>query len=175
MELDFPALFEKHYDEIAGYIARREAKRSIAEDIAQATFLTAYDCRATYDPGKGSPRAWLFGIAIHVMQHHVRSERSGLRAVGRARSREVEPGDGSEEIRDRLDAHAMSGAIAQALTKLSSVEREVLTLRYWVELSYEEIAVAVGIPKGTVKSRLNSAHAKMRVHLASSVVEPDDG
>jgi RNA polymerase sigma-70 factor (ECF subfamily) len=69
----------------------------------------------------------------------------------------------------------MSGAIAEAFTQLSLGELEVLTLRYWADFSYEEIAIAAGIPTGTVKSRLNRARDKMRVHLAFSVVESDDG
>jgi len=62
VELDIPALFDEHYDEIATYVMRRLMDRSASEDIAQMTFIEAYDHRESYDPGKGKPRAWLFGI-----------------------------------------------------------------------------------------------------------------
>ena len=175
MELDFPALFEAHYDEIARYLARRLVEPSIAEDIAQTTFVEAYDRRATYDQRKGSPRAWLYGIAIHLMLRHFRSEQRRLQAYGRAASRVATMGDGDDEICHRLDAQASVGVMARALASLSQGDYEVLTLWCWAELSYEEIATALGIRKGTVRSRLNRARYKVRVHLDRARMEPSDG
>jgi RNA polymerase sigma factor (sigma-70 family) len=173
--LDFPALFEKHYDEIVRYLKRRLMEPAIAEDIAQNTFVEAYDRRATYDQEKGSPRAWLFGIAIHLMQRHFRSERRRLRAYGRAVSRYIDLGDDNDEVCDRLDAHAIVGELAGALAALSRGDYEVLTMYCWAELSYEEIAIALQIPTGTVKSRLNRARRELRTYLSPTVLEPDHG
>jgi RNA polymerase sigma factor (sigma-70 family) len=174
VELDFPALFDEHYDQIAAYLLRRLMDRVAAEDIAQMTFIEAYDRRETYDHRKGSPRAWLFGIATHLLHHHCRSEHRQLRAYARAASRQVEPGDGSDMLCDRLDARASSGALAAALATLSQGDRQVLTLFFWAELSYEEIASTVGIPKGTVGSRLNRARRQVRAQLDPSILEAND-
>jgi RNA polymerase sigma-70 factor (ECF subfamily) len=175
VELDFPALFDDQYDEITAYLMRRRTNRADAEDIAQATFAEAYDHRSTYDPRKGTPRAWLFGIATHLLRRHFRSEGRELRAYGRAASREEGSQDGSDATCGRLDAHASAGALARALATLSSGDLEVLTLYFWAELSYDEIATALEIPKGTVGSRLNRARSQVRAQLDPRILEGNDG
>jgi RNA polymerase sigma factor (sigma-70 family) len=175
VEVDFPALFEEHYDPIASYLMRRQVDRSTAEDIAQTTFLEAYDRQAAFDSQKGDPRAWLFGIATNLMRRHFRTERRRLHAYARAVSRQVEPPVDSEEIFSRLDARACAGAIAAALATLSRRDYEVVTLHCWSELSYVEIAIALGIPEGTVKSRLNRARHQVRAQLDPGIRETNGG
>lgn len=168
MDLDFPALFDEHYDAIAGYLVRRLVDHSTAEDLAQLTFLEAFDRRATFDPARGTPRGWLFGIATHLLSRHFRAQRRQLRAYGRAASREPTPRDDSDDICDRVDAVVSTGAIAEALTTLSEGDLAVLTLHCWAELAHDEIATALGIPSGTVKSRLSRARRLVRAHLAAA-------
>ncbi len=175
MELDFLALFEAHYDDIAGYVTRRQVDRSTAEDIVSTTFVEAIDRRATFDHRKGDPRAWLFGIATNLMRRHFRSEHRRLLAYARAASREIEGPDTAEETCGRLDASATAGSVAAALATLSQGDYEVLTLLCWAELSQEEIATALGIPKGTVKSRLHRARRQVRAQLDPSSLETTDG
>lgn len=175
VEIDFPAAFEDCYDEITAYLMRRQVDRSGASDIAQMTFLEAYDRRATYDPRKGTPRAWLFGIATNLMRRHFRAENRRLRAYARAGTREVEPLDGFDAICSSLDFRALEGVTAAALATLGPGDYEVLTLHCWAELSYEEIATALGIPKGTVKSRLNRARRQVRAQLDLRILEANDG
>jgi RNA polymerase sigma-70 factor (ECF subfamily) len=175
VELDVPALFEDHYDPIASYLMRRQVDRSTAQEIAAATFEQAWTCREKYDPGKGDPRAWLFGIAINLMRRHFRTEHRRLRAYARAASRRVDAHEDWDEICGRLDVGASAGLLAAALATLAPRDYEVLTLRYWTELSHEEIAIAVGIPAGTVKSRLNRALSQVRAQLDPADVEAKDG
>jgi RNA polymerase sigma-70 factor (ECF subfamily) len=175
MEIDFPALFDQYYDPVAAYLVRRHLDRATAEDIAQTTFLTAYDRRATYDESRGAPRAWLYGIATNLMRRHFRDEQARLRAYARAASREVEPPDRSDDSCRRIDAGMFAGPIAAALATLSRGDYEVLTLHCWAELSDREIATAVGIPTGTVKSRLHRARCQMRTQLNPSILEQNDG
>jgi RNA polymerase sigma factor (sigma-70 family) len=175
VDLDFGALFEHHYDEITAYLMRRTGDRATAEEIAQMTFLEAYDRRATYDHRRGSPRPWLFGVAINLMRHHFRSEGRRNRAYARAASREIEPQAECDKICTRLDARASAGALASALATLARGDYEVLTLHCWPELSHAEIATALGIPEGTVKSRLNRARHQVRAQLEQSILEASDG
>lgn len=176
MELNFADLFDQYYDRIAAYLMRRQVDRATAEEIAQRTFIAAYDSRATYDDRVGNPRSWLFGIATNLMRRHFRDEQRGLQAYARAASREIlEPLDASEEACRRLDAHACAGVIAAALSTLSRGDYEVLTLHCWAELSHDEIAGAVGIPIGTVKSRLNRARRLMRAQLDPNILGTNDG
>jgi RNA polymerase sigma factor (sigma-70 family) len=172
MALDFLALFEAHYDEIAAYLKRRQLDRSIAEDLAQETFAEAFRSRATYDEARGDPRPWLFGIAANLLRHHRRREAAGLRAYARAQSREVHPRDDYDELCDQLDA---SGATGAALAGISQNARDVLTLHYFAELSYVEIATALEIPIGTVASRLSNARREMRAELGPRILGRDDG
>jgi RNA polymerase sigma-70 factor (ECF subfamily) len=111
------------------------------------------------------------------MRRHFRSERRCLRAYARAASREVDLRDDyDDEICRRVDAQASAAAIARALASLSRGDYEVLSLWCWAELSYDEIAAALEIPTGTVRSRLHRARHKVREHLdPPPVLEPDDG
>ena len=160
--MDFAALFDRHYDPICGYL-RRRVEPAIADEIAAQTFLEAYDRRASYDPLRGEPRAWLYGIAINLLRHHRRAEERRLRAYARAAHahRRYEHDDANE----RVDARAAAPALAAALAALSESDREVLLLFAWAELSYAEIATAVGIPVGTVRSRLNRARRQVGARL----------
>lgn len=175
VELDVPALFEDHYDRIASYLMRRQVDRSTAQELAAATFEQAWSCRQAYDPAKGDPRGWLFGIAINLMRHHFRTEQRRLQAYGRAASRQFDAQDDWEETCGRLDAGASAGLLAAALATLPRRDYEILTLRYWTDLSHQEIATAVGIPVGTVKSRLNRALTQIRTQLDPADVEASDG
>ena len=173
--VDFEALFENHYDEISGYLGRRLHNRAIANDIAAQTFLEAVDRRATYDPDRGTPRGWLFGIAINLLHRQHRSEARRLKAYARAPTREIE--DDYRDVDARIDAEAARASIWGAVASLSQADREVLLLLAWADLSYAEIAEAVGVPIGTVRSRLWRARSQIRAHLDGELgpVESLDG
>jgi RNA polymerase sigma-70 factor (ECF subfamily) len=110
-----------------------------------------------------------------LLRHHCRSERTQLRAYSRAASREVELGSGFDETDSQLDWRAASGQIGAALAALDPGDYDVLTLHCWAELSHKEIATALSIKEGTVKSRLNRARRQMRLQLAPSILEANNG
>ncbi len=174
--MDFAALFDCHYDAISSYL-RRRIEPAVADELAAQTFLEAYDRRATYDHGRGEPRAWLYGIAVNLLRRHRRSEERRLRAY--ARAARAEPAHEHSDPSGQLDARAAAPILATALAALSPTDREVLLLFAWADLSYEQIAEAVGIPIGTVRSRMNRARRKVRERLSSdralSVLEVLDG
>lgn len=167
MAIDLLRLFDEHYSEIASYLRRRQVDRSTADELAQATFEEAWRSRATFNEARGTPRAWLFGIAANLVGRHFRDERRRLRAYARAASRCRDARGDTEAAIDRLDAKALQGPLADGLARLSLPQLEILTLYCWGELSYAEIAQARGIPIGTVKSRMNHARRIMSDHLAS--------
>jgi RNA polymerase sigma-70 factor (ECF subfamily) len=143
----FERLFERHFDALYGYLARRVGPE-LARDLTAETFARALQSRRNYDRRRGEPRAWLFGIAHNVLRRHYRDEDRRLRALA------------------RLDAHAErppeEPRLALALTQLAPEERDVLLLFAWVDMSYEEIADALSIPVGTVRSRLHRARSRLR-------------
>ena len=152
----FSEIFERHFDAIYGYLARRVGSE-LATDLASDVFLTAFERRARYDTGRMEALPWLYGIAANKVRRHRRSEERRLRAVARAPTLgEVDAG-----ARSAIDA-----SIAEALASLSFIDREVLLLFAWADLAYEEIAQALDIPVGTVRSRLNRARRVLREALA---------
>ena len=161
----FTVLFDRHYDAIAGFL-RRRVEASLADELAAQTFLEAFDARDRYDPSLGDARPWLFGIASHLLSRHRRAESRRWRAFARAAADSgVATSDGLDAVDARLDASALSATLAAGLEGLRPVERDVLLLHAWAELTYEQIATALGIPIGTVRSRMHRARLRLRARL----------
>jgi RNA polymerase sigma-70 factor (ECF subfamily) len=160
----FAAIFERHFDAIFRYL-RRRVGRTRAEELAAETFTQALAARHRFDTGRAGARPWLYGIAVNLLRHHYRSEERELRAYARSG---VDPLAANEPSLERADATAIGPAVAAALAELAPVERETLLLYAWAELGYGEIATALDIPIGTVRSRLNRARTRLRELLAAS-------
>lgn len=156
----FAALFDRHYDVIASFL-RRRVERALADELAAETFLQAFGARERYDLTRADARPWLYGIAANLLRRHRRAEERRLRAYARAASRPDQDA-GLDAVDARLDAAASSTTLAAALASLGSGERDVLLLYAWADLSYEEIAEALAIPVGTVRSRLHRARGVVR-------------
>jgi RNA polymerase sigma factor (sigma-70 family) len=155
----FGEIFDRHFAEIHRYLGRRVGT-ALADEIAAETFVLAFRLRDRYDRHALDSRPWLFGIAANLIRRHWRTERRRLRAYARTG---VDPiCDESSEVERRVDAMAAAPQLAAALAALSGAEREVLLLFAWADLSYEEISSALGIPTGTVRSRLSRARAHVR-------------
>jgi RNA polymerase sigma factor (sigma-70 family) len=156
----FAEIFDRHFGELHRYLRRRVGKE-LADDLAAETFARAFASRHRYDIAHPDARPWLFGIAANLLRRHARTERRRLLAYARSGVDPVSPSE-IENVAGRLDAQAAGPRIAAALAALSAGHREVLLLFAWAELSYEEIGVALGLPVGTVRSRLSRARARMR-------------
>jgi len=172
----FGRLFDEHAAGLRGYLARRVGP-TIADDLVSDAFLTALRQRHVYDPARAGFRAWLYGIASNLVRRHVRDELRALRATARLNSLPAGPSDGlagdglAGAVAERLDARARVARLAGALAALSADDREVLLLTSWAGLSPAEIAIALDIPAGTVRSRLHRARRWLRAN-ADSFGEP---
>jgi len=157
---DFACLFERYADEIYRYVARRLGDEA-APDLVSEVFLIAFRGRRTFDPGRGPVRAWLYGITIKVIGGHRRAEARRNRALARLPE---PPADESFEDRsaERVQEERLRPGLARALTRLSAAERDLLLLIAWTDLSYGEAAQALGIPAGTLRSRLHRVRVKLR-------------
>lgn len=153
----FLVLFERHYEAIARYLARR-LPSDTAADLSSEVFAQAFAGRDRFDPSAGEPVAFLFGIAANLIRRQRRNEERMLRAYARAGA------DRPAAARDVED----TAAIAAVLLDLRGEEREVLLLQAWADLDYDQIAAALGIPIGTVRSRLSRARERLRQRLAMS-------
>jgi RNA polymerase sigma factor (sigma-70 family) len=168
----FAALFDRHHAAIAGFL-RRRVEPALGDELAAETFLQAFAARERYDVAHADARPWLYGIAANLMRRHHRAEERRLRAYARAATRTDDEG-AFEAIDARLDAAAAQRALATALASLGPGERDVPLLYAWVELSYEQIAEALGIPVGTVRSRLHRARRVVRELLGRCGEEERD-
>jgi RNA polymerase sigma factor (sigma-70 family) len=156
----FTAVYDRYVQDIHRYAAGRLDAQS-AEDVAAETFCVAFDRRDRFDPARGNLRPWLFGIATHLVAQHRRKEARHYQALGRmGRERAAESHDG--RVAASVTAQRMQPQLAKALAGLSRGERDVLLLVALAQLSYEEVAEALGISPGTVGSRLSRARTKLQ-------------
>jgi RNA polymerase sigma-70 factor (ECF subfamily) len=135
--------------------------RALAEDVVSTTFLHAWRLRERIDPEGGSLRPWLLGVATNVVRNLHRRGRRDRDLIVRAAAREAVP-DFAEDVAGRLDDERMLREVRRALAALRPQEREVVALCVWEELDYAAAAEALGIPIGTVRSRLSRARAKLQ-------------
>ncbi|MFI6812230.1 RNA polymerase sigma factor [Nonomuraea sp. NPDC050328] len=158
----FAGLFDRYAEEIHRYAARRLGPENVsaADDVTAETFLAAFRKRGRYDLARPDARPWLYGIAANLIGKHRRTELRRLRALARLAEPVHEPFE--QRSHDRVDAEVLRPALAAALAALSRSERELFLLVAWAELSYEQAAQALGIPLGTVRSRLSRTRAKIR-------------
>jgi RNA polymerase sigma-70 factor (ECF subfamily) len=162
----FAALFRRHAPAILRYTVRRLGQDP-ADDIVAETFLVAFRRRGAYDAARPDARPWLYGIATNLIRRHRRAEVRALRALARGGADPVtEPF--TDAVEDRVHAGARSQALAGAIAALPAAQREVLLLVTWAELTYDEVAEALGVPSGTVRSRMNRIRRKLRDALGDA-------
>lgn len=159
----FACLFRRHASHIHRYVTRRIGPQA-AEDVLAETFLVAFSQRERYDLARRDARPWLYGIATNLVGRFRRTERRQLKALERTGTDPV-----VEAFADRSDARVAASAtrrqLAAALRKLSSAQRDTLLLVAWGDLSYEEAASALGVPVGTIRSRISRARSALRAAL----------
>jgi RNA polymerase sigma-70 factor (ECF subfamily) len=165
-----PARFSVLYDRYAAQLFRFAYRRvgpDIADDVVAETFLAAFRNRRRYDPERPDARAWLFGILVRELAQHRRREHARYRALATAAA--DGPADGpADRVAAQVGAHALRGVLAHALAQLAEGDRDVLLLLAWGDLSYAEVADCVGVPIGTVRSRMHRARRQLREALGGS-------
>lgn len=159
----FAELFHRHAPRIQRYVARRLGPDAV-DDIVAETFLLAFRQRATYDQTREDALPWLYGIATNLIGRHRRAETRLYRALARTGTDPV-TASFTDLSNERVTAGAASRRLAVALADLSAAYRDTLLLVAWGDLSYEEAAAALGVPAGTVRSRISRARAALRRKL----------
>jgi RNA polymerase sigma-70 factor (ECF subfamily) len=157
----FRDMFQSHAQLIYRHAVRITADWALAEDVVSLTFLEAWRLRGKFRDEGDSPLPWLMGIATNVLRNRARAARRHQRAMVRLPVKETVPDFADELIRRIGDAEQLSAAQA-GLARLRQSERDIFTLCVWSGLSYQEAAQALGIPVGTVRSRLARARARLR-------------
>lgn len=168
----FGQVFERHHDAVWAYLARAWGPE-VADELAGEVFVAAFARRHHFNPMKGDLRPWLFGIATNLARGRARSMGRAGRALERLRGRApvdvpvLELVDEAAELGDR------ARALRWAIGRLRPEDRELLVLYAWEELDYAGIAQALGIPVGTVRSRISRLRARLREMAADAGGPPD--
>ncbi|MFF0753188.1 RNA polymerase sigma factor [Streptomyces sp. NPDC004267] len=169
----FGCLFDDYARAVHHHAFRLTGDWSVAEDVLSLTFLEAWRLRASVDPDGGSLRPWLLGIATNVVRNTRRAARRHEAAVNRLPREEALP-DFADELVGRIDDAERVARLRAALSRLRRPEREVVALCVWSGLDYAAAAEALGVPVGTVRSRLSRARKKLHKY-AGSGLPPWDG
>lgn len=157
----FSEIFERHVRPVGGYIRRRIGADAV-DDVLSETFLIAFRRRASFDLAGESARPWLLGIATKVVKNHRAAEARQWRAFEASSAADAVAAEPPHTASDaRLDADAALRALAPRIAALATRDRDALLLYAWGELTYEQIADALGVPVGTVRSRLNRVRRKL--------------
>ncbi|MCX4771961.1 MULTISPECIES: RNA polymerase sigma factor [Streptomyces] len=157
----FRELFRDYAQLVYRHAVRSTGNWAVAEDVVSLTFLEAWRLREKLRDEGESPRPWLMGIAVNVLRNTGRAARRHDRALARLPLRDVLP-DFADELVGRIADSEELAAAKVALGKLRRSEREVFALCVWSGLGYAEAAEALGVPVGTVRSRLSRARIRLR-------------
>jgi RNA polymerase sigma-70 factor (ECF subfamily) len=160
----FALLYDRYAEQLYGY-AQRRVGPDVAQDVVANTFLAAFRARERYEPSRCDLRTWLYSILSKELVTHYRKEAARYRLHARI---PADPAgeDFADRVGDAVTAAAVWAPVAKALAGCSGRDRDVLLLVAWGDLSYEEVAQALEIPIGTVRSRLNRVRRKLRAELA---------
>jgi RNA polymerase sigma factor (sigma-70 family) len=161
----FAVIFDRHARHIHRYLVRRLGATA-ADDVLADTFLIAFGKRAKFDLSRPDARPWLYGIATNLVSRQWRAEGRELKLRLAAGPPAVDNGH-ADRVADRVSAQALGADLDRALATLRARERDVLLLIAAEGLGYQEVAEALGIPVGTVKSRLSRARTRVRAELGA--------
>jgi RNA polymerase sigma factor (sigma-70 family) len=157
----FAVVYDRHAASLYHY-ARRRLGADLAEDVVADAMLTAFRKREHYDTTSPDARPWLFGILTREISRRRRDERARFRALARLGPSDHTDLGAIDQVTAAIVAGAARGPLAEALAALASRDRDVLLLVAWADLSYQEVADALHVPIGTVRSRLNRARRRVR-------------
>jgi RNA polymerase sigma-70 factor (ECF subfamily) len=160
----FALVYRRHSPAIQRYVIRRIGWTA-AGDVVAETFLVAFRQRSRYRDYGRDCLPWLYGIATNLVSRHWRAEVRQLKLLARTGADPV-----TEPFTDRVDAAVTvdraKARLGAALAMLSARQRDALLLVTWAGLTYDQAAKAMGVPLGTVQSRVSRARRHLREQLA---------
>lgn len=156
VEVAFERLYRSSRDDVYAYVASLVSDAASAEDVTATAFERAYRKRSRFDPRRGTPRAWLFGIARNAALDE-------LRRRGRQTSLTADPADlASIAVEEDAETEERRVAVARALARAEPGDRELIALKFFAGLANAEIGAVLGIGESNVGTRLSRAISKLR-------------
>jgi RNA polymerase sigma factor (sigma-70 family) len=171
---EFERLYRANVDAVTAYFARRSEDPHVVADLTADTFVTVITSFGSFDPGKGTARAWVFGIARHVYTAHCEAygrQQEKLRRLAGRRDLEL---DQVEELLDRIDAERAGRDLLAALSMLPERDRALVELVDLAGLRPKEAAAVLRVTPGAARMRLMRARAQLRRH-ATTTSQTRDG
>ncbi len=156
--IDFESLYRTSRDDLYAYVAGLVRDRAAAEEVTAAAFERALTRRSSYKPGRGSPRAWLFGIARNAAYDELR-RRGRTEPAADPEARNPPAGDATADVALRR------AALSAVLAVLSQDERDLVALKFEAGLANGDIGTVLGISESNVGTRLSRVVAKLRAAM----------
>jgi RNA polymerase sigma-70 factor (ECF subfamily) len=171
----FAEIFERHYAAVYRYAAFRVGPE-VGGDVASEVFVRAFEARHRFRAEAITAHPWLLGIAANLVRDHFRRTARRRRATAAAAGRDPQAEVvWFEDIDSRVDAQALRARLAAALSDIRHADREVLFLHVLGGLTQREVAQALGLPLGTVQSRLFRARSRIRNKLQDTGESESEG
>ena len=164
----FGEIFRRHARSVFAICYWRTGDAAMAEDVTSVVFLEAWRRRELVVLEQRSALPWLLGVANHTSRNATRSLRRYGQALRRLDGHRNLPSD--DDVIDRIDAETSLNLVNEVARDLSDQEREIVLLVFWSGLSYEATAVALGVPVGTVRSRVSRTRRKLQLRLGDNRV-----
>lgn len=162
----FAELYDRHHAVAFGLAVRVLKSRALAEDALQEAFLGVWRTAGSYRPDRASVRSW---VLVHVHRRAVDAVRRTERWNA---AQPVTSPEWTPSVSESAELATERRAVQAALGRLPESSRTVLELAYYGGLSQDQVAAALGLPLGTVKSRTHAALARLRDTLTETPIEP---
>ena len=159
--LAFGLLFDRHAKRVYNHCFRRTADWSVAEDLTSVVFLEAWRKRKDLRLHSDSILPWLLAVANNCLRNTERSRRRYRRLLAKL-PRAFDIQDPDIDIAGRIDDEKQMRNVLESVRQLRAEDQEIIALCDWTGLSHQEASTALGIPVGTVKSRLSRARERLR-------------
>lgn len=159
---EFEQLYRGQVDVVMAYFSRRCAEPQTVADLTSETFVRAASGFGGFDPARGSPRAWIFGIAANVYAGYCQQVAGGAAAVARLAGRRLLDDDEVEEIAARIDAEREGRRLMERCARLPELERTAVELVDVAGFTPKEVAAALGVSRVALRQRLSRARARLR-------------
>jgi RNA polymerase sigma-70 factor (ECF subfamily) len=169
----FEVFYREHVEEMQRFVARRVGDRERAADLTAEIFLAAIDSAHRYRSRRGTPKAWLYGIARVLVASDRRRRGRELAREEKFHGSALLDEEDAARMDARIDAAAQARRLYAAMDRLPEAERAVLELVAIDELTVAEAAAAVGVRSGTARVRLHRARRKLRADLEAAASQPN--
>lgn len=170
----FGALFDRYADRVYRYLRLRVGVPADAEDLVVTVFAEAWAARSRLRVGAAGALPLLYGVARHTCSHYHRSRERAQRAWQRLGPGQPPPADPAEQVLDSMVRHDLGAQLRLGLELLSNEHRCVLELCVIGGLSTAAVAAHLGVPEGTVKSRLSRAKAALAAHCTPELARSEE-